>query len=216
MSEKETASNLEGKPQKPILFVLGIIVGLGILSLVGILAFSLGRKSQSSTVFPSPSPEISSPVGGSPTPETSLSPTPTLKPRPTSTPTPTPTSTPTPIPTSTPTPTSSPQADLYISEYSFNHPPKQGEPFTVRIGIYNQGDAAAGPFWWEWWATWAIRACRERIDGLAAHGGRIVECTFTYNSWANYETKAIADADNEVAESNEDNNTYTQTVMPIH
>lgn len=115
-----------------------------------------------------------------------------------------------------PTPTTEPQADLYISEYSFDHPPKMGEAFTVKIGIYNQGNKAAGGFWWEWWAASAVRPCRERIDSLAAHGGRIVTCTYTYGGWSTYTTKAVADVDNEVVESNETNNTKEQQVIPIH
>jgi len=211
---EEEAKNKSSQKQKSILIVLGVIIGLGILTLVGMLAFGRGKFQQPSPL-PTPTPEISPPAGGSPTPEVSPSPTPTptLGTRPTPTPTPSPT--PSPSPTSTPTP--SPQADLYISEYSFNHPPKQGESFTVRIGIYNQGNTAAGPFWWEWWPTKYNYACRERIsEGIAAHGGRIVYCTFTYGGWANYVTKAVADADNEVTESNEGNNTYTQNVIPIH
>jgi hypothetical protein len=108
------------------------------------------------------------------------------------------------------------KADLYISDYSFNHPPKQGEAFTVSITVYNKGDAAAESFWWEWWPTAYGKFCREKIDSLAAHGGRVVTCTYTYGGWANYATKAVADADDDISESDEENNTYTQTVMPIH
>ncbi|PJE67606.1 hypothetical protein COU95_01450, partial [Candidatus Shapirobacteria bacterium CG10_big_fil_rev_8_21_14_0_10_40_9] len=116
----------------------------------------------------------------------------------------------------TPTPTPTPMADLYISKYSFDHPPKQGEAFTITIGITNKGNKDAGSFWWEWKPTWAITACRERIDNLTAGSERTVTCTYTYGGWANYETKAIADADNEIPESDEGNNTYTQNVIPIH
>lgn len=108
------------------------------------------------------------------------------------------------------------KADLYISDYSFNHPPKQGEAFTINISIYNKGDAAAGSFWWEWWPTAFGKACRAKIDSLAAHGGRVVTCPYTYGGWANYVTKAVADADDDVAESDEGNNVYTQNVVPIH
>lgn len=96
-------------------------------------------------------------------------------------------------------------------------PPKMGQPFTVRIGLYNKGNAKAGAFWWEWWATSAIRSCRVRVpDGIVAHGGIIVTCPYTYPSWSTYTTKAVVDADNEVSESDEGNNTYTQSVIPIH
>lgn len=108
------------------------------------------------------------------------------------------------------------KADLYISSYSFNHTPEMGEAFTVNITIYNQGDKAAGEFWWEWWPTAYNYACREKITSMAAHGGQVVSCTYTYGGWSTYATKAVADADNNVSESNEDNNSYTQSIVPIH
>lgn len=200
---------------------------LGLIFIFVIIAFSLyllffknynlklqPKKTPTPTVSSLPSPtEKQEP--GTLTPSIVLStvaptvepPTPTITPNP---------PTETPIPSTTPTPTSEPKADLYISEYSFDHPPKRGEPFTVRIGIYNKGNKAATSFWWEWWATSAIKPCREKIDSLVARGGRIVTCTYTYPSWSTYTTKAVADADNEVAESDESNNTQSQQVIPIH
>ncbi len=179
-----------------IFFLLLIIVGGG--------AFYFGSRK----VQPTPSP-TSTPTGEA-TASPEASPEGTL--------TPSPTATKSPSPTPTPSPTPEAKADLYISEYSFDHPPKQGEAFTFKIGIYNQGNKAAGGFWWEWWATISAPsyACRQRIDSLAAHGGRIVYCTYTYGGWANYTTKAVADTDNEVPESDEANNAYTQNVIPIH
>lgn len=176
------------------LILLLIIFGVGLAS------YLLGSKSKIPQASPSPSP--------SPT----QTPTPTPAPKATKTPTATPSL------TSTPTATPTPIADLYISEYSFDHPPKQGEAFTVKIGIYNQGNKAAGGFWWEWWATTSAPsyACRQRIDSLAAHGGRIVYCTYTYGGWANYTTKAIADVGSEIPESDEGNNTHSENVIPIH
>lgn len=217
MSEK-AGPKPSSKYQKPLLIFLLLIIALGILGLIGMVIFRLGQSSQL-TISPTLSPALT--ISPSPVEEISPSSTPILTPtsRPTSTPTPTSilTSAPTATSIPTPTPTISPQADLYISEYSFNHPPKQGEAFTVRIGIYNQGNAKADAFWWEWWPTKYAYACRQRIsEGIAAHGGRIVNCTYTYGGWANYETKAVADADNEVAESNETNNTHIENLIPIH
>lgn len=93
-----------------------------------------------------------------------------------------------------------------------------GAPFTVSVSIYNQGNVASGDFIWEWWATISAPtwACRENVPSIAAHGGRVVTCTYTYGGWANYTTRAIADVDNGVDESNEGNNTYSQNVIPIH
>ena len=124
---------------------------------------------------------------------------------------------PTPSPTEEPSPTPEAKADLYITEYSFDPTPEKQVEFTVSIGIKNQGDADSGPFYWEWWPTAYDYACRERIDdGIGAGGERTVTCDYEYGGWSNYPTKAVADADDEVDESDEDNNTYTENVVPIH
>jgi len=184
-----------------------VIIGLGLFSLVGMGAFYFGKKQQQPIVSPSPLASVF--------PESSIEPSLTPTPRPTLQPSPFPSPSPTPSPSPSPSP--SPQADLYISEYSFNHPPKQGEAFTVKIGLYNKGNAQAGGFWWEWWPTKYNFACRARIDaGLPAHGGQIVYCTYTYGGWANYETRAVVDAVNEIVESDETNNSHVENVIPIH
>ncbi len=195
---------------KPQLIALTAIIIFVIAGTTGVSMYRLGQSSEKILPTPTPSP------AASPTGEPTVMPTTT--PYPTWTPTPSPTLTPTatPSPTVTPTPTTSPKADLYINGYTFNHAPKQGEAFTISISIYNQGNAAASGFWWEWWPTVASYACRQRIDSMAAHGGRVVTCTYTYGGWANYVTKAVVDTGNEVVESDETNNTYTQNVIPIH
>jgi len=204
----QTSTNQPAKNQNPVIVFLIFIIVIGLLA----LAFFFGLKYRQTPGGATPTP----------TPEVTNVPSPQVTPTPeeitaTSTVKPTAIVTPTPTVTPTSTSTSTPQADLYISEYSFDHPPKQGEAFTVRIGLYNKGNAKAGGFWWEWWPTKYASACRIRIDeGIVAHGGRIVTCPYTYGGWANYETKAVVDADNEVSESDETNNTYTQSVVPIH
>lgn len=132
-------------------------------------------------------------------------------------PSPSPEESPSPTPSPTPESTPEPKADLHISEYSFDPEPEKTVEFIVTIGLHNQGDAATGPFWWEWWPTAHSYACRERISGgIAAGGERIVTCTYTYGGWSNYPTKAVADTDNEIDESDETNNTHTENVVPIH
>lgn len=109
------------------------------------------------------------------------------------------------------------KADLYISSYSFNHDPTQGEEFTVSITIKNKGETDTDSFYWEWWPTvTGSRACREKIDGLEAGDSKTVKCDYTYGGWANYTTKAVADSEGDVPESNESNNSQTQNVIPIH
>ena len=206
---EENTTNQPTQNQNPALAFLIFIIVIGLLALA--FFFGLKYRQTPTSETPTPTPEVTN------VPSPQVTPISTVTPKTTATPTIQPTiiSTPTVAPTSTPTLV--PQADLYISEYSFDHPPKQGEAFTVRIGLYNKGNAKAGGFWWEWWPTKYASACRIRIDeGIVAHGGRIVTCPYTYGGWANYETKAVVDADNEVSESDETNNTYTQSVVPIH
>ncbi|MFA5986006.1 MAG: CARDB domain-containing protein [Parcubacteria group bacterium] len=109
------------------------------------------------------------------------------------------------------------KADLYVSDYDFNHDPVSGEEFTVRIKIKNKGETDAEDFYWEWWGTvTGSRACREKIDILKAGDSETVECDYTYGGWADYTTKAVVDSDTDVDESDEGNNTYTKNVIPIH
>lgn len=199
---------------KLFIFLLLFIIFLGVLSLIGIAGYRMGVSQPQITNNPTATPEtIISPASTVP-PQitTAVTAVPSL---PASTLIPSPTLTITPSNTPVPTPTAVPKVDLFISEYSFNHPPKQGEPFTVKIGLYNKGTKTASSFWWEWWATSAIRPCRKKIDSLTAKGGIIVNCTYTYQGWGTFATKAVIDADNEVAESNENNNTQAQNIVPI-
>jgi len=106
--------------------------------------------------------------------------------------------------------------DLTITEYSFDPVPEMGVPFQVRIGIKNNGNVKAENFYWEWWPAWANYACREKIATLAAHSEKVVTCDYTYAGWSTYDTKAVADADNNIEESDEDNNEYHEDVVPIH
>ncbi|MFH0969089.1 MAG: CARDB domain-containing protein [Patescibacteria group bacterium] len=108
--------------------------------------------------------------------------------------------------------------DLYVSALSFNHNPVMGEEFRVRITIKNRGGETSEHSDWEWWATISAPApaCDGEIGGLDAGESDTVNCDYTYGGWANYTTKAIVDKNDDVNESNEGNNTYTKTVMPIH
>jgi len=107
--------------------------------------------------------------------------------------------------------------DLFVSEFSLNpSPPVQGRPVSVRIGVYNKGKAASGPFTVQWWPgeNFPAAACTWRIDGLAARGGRILNGTYEgYQSWyAKVVTKSVVDSSGKVPESNEANNVYRQTI----
>ncbi len=127
-----------------------------------------------------------------------------------------------PIATITPLPATPPpstgQPDLFVSEFALDPAtPVQGQPVQVRVGVYNQGDAAAsGTFRVEWYPGegYASPACDWTIDGLVAVGGRILTCTYAgYPSpYSSINTLVKVDPTNTVAESNEGNNTYTQAI----
>ena len=152
-----------------------------------------------------------------PSPSPTASSTSTL----TSMPTATSTWTPTPTATYTWTPTPTPLPDLFISEFSLDpSTPTQGIPVSVRVGVYNQGSGGAGAFTVQWWPgeNYTTPACTWRVESLVARGGRILTCTYDgYPSWyGSITTKADADTEREVAESEEENNTERMTISVAH
>ena len=154
----------------------------------------------SPTVSPTAVPPTRTPAPPTPVPPTAVPPTavpPTAIP---------PTVVP---PTATPT-----RPDLYISEMSLDPAsPQMGQVVNIRVGVYNQGSAAAGAFDVEWWAASTTRGCVWNVASLVARGGRILTCTYTYGGWANYTVRAVADSVNAVAESDEANNTLSMAVQ---
>jgi hypothetical protein len=127
-------------------------------------------------------------------------------------PTASPTRTSTPVPPS-PTPVA-PKPDLFISEMSLDPAsPRMGQSVNVRVGVYNQGGAAAAAFRVEWWAAPAAKGCDWDLTGLVAKGGRILTCTYTYPGWSTYTVRAVADSGASVAESDESNNVATLSVQ---
>ncbi|HMB25440.1 MAG TPA: SH3 domain-containing protein [Anaerolineales bacterium] len=105
--------------------------------------------------------------------------------------------------------------DLIISEFSISpSTPVMGQTVHVRIGAYNQGDAATGgPYTVVWYglSTFANPSCSWTVDHSNAHGGRILKCDFVFQSWypANKTSLAIVDPNDQVNESNESNNQGT-------
>ncbi len=123
---------------------------------------------------------------------------------------------PTPVP---PTATNVPPApaglpDLIVSEFSISPAtPIMGQPAHVRIGAYNDGNAAAGQYTVVWYglSTFANPSCTWTVNHSNAHGGRILECDFVFQSWypINKTSLVIVDVNNDVEESNEGNNQGT-------
>jgi len=134
--------------------------------------------------------------------------------------TPVPTSPPPGPSVSTPLPSAG-QPDLYVSEFALDPAtPLKGQAVNVRVGVYNQGEAAAtATFHIAWWPgeNYPAPACEWDLDGLVARGGRILTCTYAGypSSYASINTRVVVDTGNTVAESNESNNAYTQAISVL-
>ncbi len=101
--------------------------------------------------------------------------------------------------------------DLRITSFSINPAtPTMGVPATVTITAYNGGNSNAGPFVVRWYglSTFANASCAWAFPGLAAGASKTEHCTFTFSSWypVNKTSIVYIDHDNQVAESNEGNN----------
>ena len=113
-----------------------------------------------------------------------------------------------------PTLVTSRNADLFISEFEITpSDPVQGQPVEVRVGVYNRGTVQSGPFTVKWWPgeNFPESSCSWNIEKMAANGGRILTCRYEgYPSWyARINTMAMADTENTVRESVENNNKRT-------
>lgn len=108
------------------------------------------------------------------------------------------------------------KADLYVKSYTLSETPKVGSEFTATIVIGNKGQAASVESYWEWWATASKQGCNKKIGAIAVGGVSTVQCKYTYTDWSDYTTKAIADSQGDVDESNENNNVATKPVTPLH
>jgi uncharacterized protein YraI len=104
--------------------------------------------------------------------------------------------------------------DIYVSEFTISPAtPIMGQNAHVRIGTYNQGNAASGQYVVLWYglSSFASPSCSWTVNHSNAHGGRILECDFVFQSWypINKTSLVIVDASNQVDESNEGNNQGT-------
>ena len=125
------------------------------------------------------------------------------------------------VPNPTPTPTSTatdvPLPDLYITQIEYiPAAPHKGDLITVKVTVYNGGDAVSGPFTAEWWpadGAATLLGCDWAIASMVAHGGFVKQCVYTYGGWSTYTTRAIADSANTVVESDETNNTMEKILI---
>lgn len=187
-------------------------------------ASSLAIASASASAAASAGLPTLAPVPGGPTPSASPEPTadqsapaatPTNKPRkshlpkPTSSATPTPTATATSTATPTPTPTDVPKPDLIIKTFSVPATVTHGVDATGAMYVQNVGPGDVGPFSVDIFGSCAQEALSLApvdVDGLAAGADKFIHISFSFTSTGACKVGATIDADNQVAESNEDNN----------
>lgn len=104
--------------------------------------------------------------------------------------------------------------DLVITEVVFSPDPVvQGQPFEMSYVIQNQGNAPAGAFTvhFHFHAASGLADCNADFPSLGAGQVAWGGCTRTTNSQPGTSpTELTVDIENEIAESNEDNNTRNQ------
>ena len=101
--------------------------------------------------------------------------------------------------------------DLVITGFSISpETPTQGEVAHVTVQTYNTGNAPSGHYvvYWYGLSTYTSPSCTWSVDNSNAHGGRVLECNYTFPSWypTNRTSRAVVDATNLVGESEEGNN----------
>ncbi len=107
--------------------------------------------------------------------------------------------------------------DLKITSMSFDPSPDKGKSFTIRVVVENICGTDAGPFLVEWWSDQsndnAATKTTWNVSSLAAGGSKTLEYTYSagYDNSNTYTSKTFADANTQVAESNEGNNVMTST-----
>jgi hypothetical protein len=104
--------------------------------------------------------------------------------------------------------------DLVITGMSVSpSPAKKGNAITVKITVKNQGTIASGNFSVQWWSSWAMVGKSLSVSSLAAGASKTMSFSYTYNSCSTYAIKAVADEGGLVNESNENNNSFTGTLL---
>jgi hypothetical protein len=100
-----------------------------------------------------------------------------------------------------------PLADLVVDELTITPPnPEWGGSVHVRVGIYNAGEGAAGPFKVLWrYGSEDFDVCEWNMPSLDPGDGGILECDVEH-VYTSFTTVANVDWRGEVEESNEANN----------
>lgn len=106
--------------------------------------------------------------------------------------------------------------DLTVDSITFDpETPVAGQGTQVRITIRNKGEGAAGAFNWEWQAG-SDALFDGRVMGMNAGETKVANVLWTpAGPYTSLSTEALVDTDDEVAESDESNNSLTAVVTVV-
>ena len=112
-------------------------------------------------------------------------------------------------------------ADLIVDALTFEpSPPVAYLPLKVTVRVRNQGGANSSDFVVRWWGgkDFASVSCEWNVGGVAAGGTANLACdNYAYRSpYGSIVTKVQVDANNNVAESDENNNVLENTVSVVN
>ncbi len=111
-----------------------------------------------------------------------------------------------------------PNVDLYVSEFVLSPDvPVQKQAVQVRIGVYNRGNTASGPFEVEWWAGKNFPRPERvwHIGSIAGKGGRILTHKYSgYQSWyARLTTRVVIDPAHTSNDRTKNNNIFDTVIQ---
>ena len=109
------------------------------------------------------------------------------------------------------------RADLKVTDITLiPNPPVKGQAVTVKVSVYNQGNAASGPYRVNWWPgeSYPNPACTWLVDNSNSKGGRVLTCNYAGypSAYGSINTKAVVDSNGQVDESDEGNNTLLKNI----
>jgi len=105
------------------------------------------------------------------------------------------------------------QADIVIDDVTARALESPAGGADINITVRNAGSMDAGPFTVRWYphAAQDVVGCSEDI-ALPAGESAVVRCMYVYPRQGEMHFRAVVDADNDITESSERNNTYQGTV----
>ncbi len=92
-------------------------------------------------------------------------------------------------------------------------PAIKGERVYIQVKVTNRGDGQANNFTVQWWSSPVQVACHWTVASLAPHASKVLNCWHIYPDHITYPVKLVVDSGNTVAESNEDNNSKSGTIV---